>query len=333
MNFLLVTFFIFLSFSGQTTEKKIVDFKFDNGDTFSGQIKNSKINGHGKYQWASGDIYIGEWVNGSRTGQGNFIWANGDQYIGQFFEGSKEGFGIFKYKDTKGNISKYSGYYKKNKKNGDGVFYKELKSMQVYFKWEGTWVQDKFISGIMQVYENDNLTTQLEGRFDGESKLIKGTKKNIIDGIVTEGQFDENIELNGYGKISNKSMISEGNFYNGVPVGLHIVESLIDGGKVLMQYKDGKIVKETMRYLELPDDIKKQRAEINQMRQELEQEKRNYHSRKDKVARLMDFSAQLLQTGKYAKKPVQNTQPKFLMKTCFLNGSSIHQSQIEFHCM
>ena len=40
------------------------------GNIYKGEWKNDKINGQGKYTFASGQIYDGEWVYGKKIGNG-----------------------------------------------------------------------------------------------------------------------------------------------------------------------------------------------------------------------------------------------------------------------
>lgn len=57
---------------------------YHNGDTFTGQFKNLKKNGHGEYTWINGNKYTGSYKNGQKHGPGEYRWANGDRYTGEF---------------------------------------------------------------------------------------------------------------------------------------------------------------------------------------------------------------------------------------------------------
>ena len=57
---------------------------YHNGDTFTGQFKNLKKNGHGEYTWTNGNKYTGSYKNGQKHGPGEYRWANGDRYTGEF---------------------------------------------------------------------------------------------------------------------------------------------------------------------------------------------------------------------------------------------------------
>ena len=60
---------------------------YDNGDIYTGQIKNFKKHGFGELSFANGDRYIGDFQAGDITGQGVYykgknilaegMWKNG----------------------------------------------------------------------------------------------------------------------------------------------------------------------------------------------------------------------------------------------------------------
>ena len=63
------------------------------GDSYLGQWKNSKADGHGVHQWKNGDRYEGSWVNCLKHGKGSDIFANGDVYTGNYAFGKADGKG------------------------------------------------------------------------------------------------------------------------------------------------------------------------------------------------------------------------------------------------
>ena len=68
--------------------------KYNNGE-YSGEFKEGKREGQGKYTWKTNSIYEGQFKNDNFDGKGVFTWANGEKYIGDFKNGVKEGKGIY----------------------------------------------------------------------------------------------------------------------------------------------------------------------------------------------------------------------------------------------
>ena len=108
---------------------------------------------------------------------------------------------------------------------------------------------------------------------------------------------------------------------------------LESGAIAIQEQRNGKLIKESFEWVTLPDEIKKAEAELKKMQKSLGKEKKEYNSRIEKIHALLDFSSQLLQTGKHSNKPVKKSQPKFIMMNCYLNKSSVYQSQITFDCL
>ena len=67
---------------------------WQNGDTYEGNMYNGKMNGFGKYTYASnGQIYEGNFVNGIKRGDGKIIYPNGKIFEGKFINGVPQGEG------------------------------------------------------------------------------------------------------------------------------------------------------------------------------------------------------------------------------------------------
>lgn len=307
---------------------------WNNGNIYEGDWIDGKRTGKGKFTWSDGNFYVGEYKNNERYGQGNYSTSNGYQYIGEFVKNKKNGFGI-EISNKKNLKSKYAGYFKNGRKHGDGKVTVEFSSGEIR-NFEGIWNEDYFTFGKSITFiksDNKEYKIELEGKFYGYV-FLEG-KVTSFDGdrvTVTEGKYNKGLELNGYGSIKSSTSIMEGNFINNKPEGYIISTDLNDGAKSISFYKDGIEVEGSHKWLELPDNLKRKKEEIERMRIANENELREYKSRNNNVNSLMDFSSFLLKTGKYANKPQKNNRG-FLMKTCFLDGSSIHQSQIQFHCM
>jgi len=63
------------------------DYKYDNGDCYSGQFANGKRDGYGSYHWANGSQYIGYYKNGVRNGPGVYYGSNGKTMTGIWTNG------------------------------------------------------------------------------------------------------------------------------------------------------------------------------------------------------------------------------------------------------
>lgn len=75
---------------------------FDNGQiTYTGYVKNHRMNGKGRLVYDNGDVYEGHFVNGVFNGQGTFTSSTGWTYEGQFKNGQADGKGILTAKDGK----------------------------------------------------------------------------------------------------------------------------------------------------------------------------------------------------------------------------------------
>lgn len=132
--------------------------KWDNGESYSGQMKDGKRQGQGTFIWQNGQSYTGAWQNDLPEGRGSLRFANGDLYEGDIKAGVPEGFGIkhftasgdryegqFKaggidgfgtYADKSGN--RYTGQWQAGIKQGKGKY--EWQGGQRY---EGEWAQDQ----------------------------------------------------------------------------------------------------------------------------------------------------------------------------------------------
>lgn len=93
---------------------------YDDGSTFSGQIRNGRRNGRGT--WVSEDEwYEGEWQEDRRHGEGFQSWKDGRTYRGQFRHGKFEGHGRMEWLSSEG-LASYEGQYMDDLKHGAGVY-------------------------------------------------------------------------------------------------------------------------------------------------------------------------------------------------------------------
>jgi hypothetical protein len=105
---------------GEETMTWEIGSKYE-GDCYTGEWKNNKMEGKGKYVWKNGNIYEGEWKEGKRTGKGKLAFENGDTYSGDFVNSKCEGRGTYIWSPTGPNAGiKYEGDWKKGKRTGKG---------------------------------------------------------------------------------------------------------------------------------------------------------------------------------------------------------------------
>ena len=76
------TLFLFsvLSSQGNDPPKDIIEYGFN----YTGDFKDGKRHGIGKYVYPNGDTYEGEFFQNTFHGQGKFTYTNGDVYEGQW---------------------------------------------------------------------------------------------------------------------------------------------------------------------------------------------------------------------------------------------------------
>ena len=98
---------------------------YKNGDKFSVQMTNGKVDIHGIYEASDGITFEGDFLkqekekNNERI-KGKLIYDNGNSiYEGEFLNGKFDGKGVLK--NLKGDI--YEGSFKSGLKEGQGIFY------------------------------------------------------------------------------------------------------------------------------------------------------------------------------------------------------------------
>merc|ERR1712200_385984 len=88
----------------------------DRKDRYEGEFKNDEKNGVGTYTWISGywqgDQYSGQVRDDKIEGKGVYKTAYGDLYDGNFTNGQKDGYGVMRYAFGEmkyGNNTEYDG--------------------------------------------------------------------------------------------------------------------------------------------------------------------------------------------------------------------------------
>jgi len=94
---------------------------FGLGGRYTGQFIESKRNGQGTFLYPNGDKYEGEWRSNKWHGRGTHILANGNKYVGDFKDDYYEGYGIFYYlADNDLKNKQYEGEFKNGTRDGQG---------------------------------------------------------------------------------------------------------------------------------------------------------------------------------------------------------------------
>ena len=186
--------------------RRNVNFEYDNGDTYEGQVKRGKKDGEGKLTYNKDEsqyngfgtafdlngnkFYEGNWKDGLPNGEGTYFNENGKEiYTGNFLNGNQNGFGTT-YDDNEKKI--YEGNWLNNQRNGFGTLFVDGEKL-----YEGYWLNDK---------KNGKGASFLYGKKVSEGNWLNG-KKN---GIFT--YYYDNGEISGRQKWKNGKKASEKEF-------------------------------------------------------------------------------------------------------------------------
>ncbi|CAM9496530.1 unnamed protein product [Chrysoparadoxa australica] len=118
------------------------NFVFPAGARYEGQYIEDEtgrrsMNGHGTYTDGP-ESYSGEWKDNKMHGIGKYCFATGATYEGQFDGNCFHGHGVYRFN----NGAWYEGGWVQNKMHGAGCYVDHEKVM-----WEGRWVNGKYDNG------------------------------------------------------------------------------------------------------------------------------------------------------------------------------------------
>ena len=155
-------------------------FNYSTG-TFIGDWKDGeRVNG--TYKWQNGDKYVGDYKDSQKHGKGSFTWENGDRYDGEWDFDKNHGSGMY----TWGNGNKYTGDFHLDKKHGNGI--EEIIDGN---KYEGTF-NDDFKHGIGKSVWTDGdsyIGEFANNNFHGKGIYITGGKK--YSGVWKDGKIQD----------------------------------------------------------------------------------------------------------------------------------------------
>ena len=85
---------------GKVSQGKILNgqIRYENGDTYNGEIKDDMAHGIGEMTYQNGDYYKGRFVNNQRNGVGVLKTSKG-KYSGSFVDDVFHGQGVFEFDD------------------------------------------------------------------------------------------------------------------------------------------------------------------------------------------------------------------------------------------
>ena len=178
------------------------------GDSYQGQLKNSKRHGQGTSITSSGAYYTGQWQENLENGYGRLIYENGNVYQGEFIEGLASGEGVLtKYSDC----SVYKGQFQNNLMHGEGqITYKDGSS------YVGGWRKGRR-------HGKGRLVVEGEGVYEGQ--FLKGAMQGegrfeYLDGRSYAGQWKMGLRHGvGVFRLNEEGLVYEGGFANGVESG------------------------------------------------------------------------------------------------------------------
>jgi hypothetical protein len=184
--------------------------------TWTGSVKNYKMNGFGIHTDTSGSNYEGYYKNGFKHGYGIFHNYNGDFYEGNWVNNASTGQGLFIY--------------------ADGA------------KYEGEFLEGFLINGIVTLPDG----TVFEGEFENQ-KLHGDMIVYYVDGRIFEGTYNQG-SIYGYGKTTYADgTIYEG--YTPLPKEPTLKDSYYEGNvditlpngeKYVEVWKDGEFISSTL---------------------------------------------------------------------------------------
>ncbi|KAL9645910.1 hypothetical protein ABK040_001019 [Willaertia magna] len=201
--------------------------------------KNNNLNKYTIIKWQDGSKYKGEIKDGLRHGFGKFTCCsingknNKSKYIGQWFEGKRHGKGILFYSinsnnnntntsitinsknnhsinnnnSINGNIERYEGEFKNNKRDGYGIMY--YKSGSYY---EGNWSKNLREGKGKMYWTNDPMEI-----YDGDwhNDLPNGKGKHFYFQHFINNNTSNNTSINGMNHFNNNLNNNKCNYYEG----------------------------------------------------------------------------------------------------------------------
>lgn len=178
------------------------DARTPDGGRYYGPLKDGKLHGQGRLEWANGSVYEGGFAEGLMSGRGRLRLPNGDTYEGELRDGMMSGRG--RYEVPQREV--YEGEFSQDYYWGQGeLTYADGR------KYRGAFVRGDFEG--KGRYESPDGEIH-EGDFRAGEFTGSGTYRRR-DGVHYEGEF-LNWRLHGKGRFTDRGgNVYEGAFVNG----------------------------------------------------------------------------------------------------------------------
>ena len=159
------------------------------GGRYYGPLRDGKLHGQGRLEWANGSVYEGGFADGMMSGRGKVRWASGQAYEGEFRDGMLSGQGDITYPDGR----KYRGEFALGTYHGKGRH--ESPDGQVY---EGDFKRGEF-TGTGTYSRRDGARYQgefLNWRMHGRGRYTDPAG-NVYEGTFVNNDFEGKGTLTG----------------------------------------------------------------------------------------------------------------------------------------
>lgn len=159
-----------------------LNITWDNGNRYSGSMRDSKRHGRGRFTWSNGQHYDGDWLDDQATGQASILYANGDRYEGAVISGQPDGQGT---KTFASGTQYYAGQWKAGQRHGRGIF-----------RWtdgqsfDGDWIADQPEGQGTLIFANGDRYT---GAVHAGLPHGRGKKTFALSGDRYEGEFEHGL--------------------------------------------------------------------------------------------------------------------------------------------
>ena len=172
--------------------------EYYDGSRYIGQFKENKKNGEGNLILVGGDGeslrgYSGEFRNDKIWGKGKFIWNDNKEYIGDWVNDEITGYGIIR----EGKL-KHLGFFEHNLKEGIGATFYDEQNFVLSGKWENNLIEGYGI--LINLEDKDKNNNNIDANNNNEI-IVKMGKGEIINKSLDEDEINKFKKSEEYGNI------------------------------------------------------------------------------------------------------------------------------------